>query len=203
MSQYYGVERTREYLEHYGVKGMKWGVRKALARGDSAGLSRNYMKASKKLARLSLNANRGVQQKRYEIAKRRMASGAAQSAFGSAALSGGLSIAKGLGGRNAAINAGIGAVGGALGGAIVNAKGISAKRHISDRGHARAIEKRNKFAKEMTEAFKGTDYSGKEARKLQQQIMAVSDQKDPLGYMRKQGHKARFRRAKANASSWL
>ena len=28
MSSYYGVQRSSEYLAHYGVKGMKWGVRK-------------------------------------------------------------------------------------------------------------------------------------------------------------------------------
>lgn len=30
MGVYYGVKRSDEYLAHYGVKGMKWGVRKAV-----------------------------------------------------------------------------------------------------------------------------------------------------------------------------
>lgn len=29
MGEYYGVQRTGAYLQHYGVKGMRWGVRKA------------------------------------------------------------------------------------------------------------------------------------------------------------------------------
>ena len=28
MSEYYGVQRSEEYLAHYGVLGMHWGVRK-------------------------------------------------------------------------------------------------------------------------------------------------------------------------------
>lgn len=199
MAYYYAIERSSEYLEHYGVKGMKWGVRKALARGDRAGLRRHYLKAAKKLGELSLNANRGIQQQRYAMAKRRMGAGVTQSALGSAALSAGLSLTKGLGKKNAVINAAIGAAGGALGGAILNSKGISAKHHISDRGHARAVEKRNQFAREMSNTFKGTLYGGKEQRKLQQQIMAISDQKDPQGYVHKQLKRAQSQHNKQMA----
>lgn len=44
MATYYGVERSSEYLKHDGVKGMRWGVRKAL--------DRHYKKAKAKLAKL-------------------------------------------------------------------------------------------------------------------------------------------------------
>ena len=30
MAEYYGVQRSEEYLAHYGIKGMKWGVRKEI-----------------------------------------------------------------------------------------------------------------------------------------------------------------------------
>ena len=30
MANYYGIQRSDEYLAHYGIKGMKWGVRKAI-----------------------------------------------------------------------------------------------------------------------------------------------------------------------------
>lgn len=64
----YAIERSDEYLAHYGVRGMKWGVRKARAMGGAKGakrLSRQYAKASKKLAKLEKAAlNAGKYKKR-------------------------------------------------------------------------------------------------------------------------------------------
>lgn len=139
------------------------------------------MKASKKLAKLSLDANRGVQEKRYKNAKARMAQGA----IGSAALSAGLSAATG-----GPVGAAIGAAAGGLAGALANSRGITSKRHISDKGHAKAVAKRDSWRKEMESTFKGTRYGGKEQKKFHQQITALSNQADPLGYMRRQGAKA-------------
>ena len=56
-TQYYGVERSDDYLAHYGIKGMRWGVRRALARGDNKALARQHKKAAKKLAKLEARAN--------------------------------------------------------------------------------------------------------------------------------------------------
>lgn len=53
----YAIERSDEYLAHYGIRGMKWGVRKAIARGDSRALRKQYQKASKKLAKLDKQAS--------------------------------------------------------------------------------------------------------------------------------------------------
>ncbi len=52
----YAIERNDEYLAHYGIRGMKWGVRKAIARGNSRALRRQYQKAAKKLAKLDKQA---------------------------------------------------------------------------------------------------------------------------------------------------
>lgn len=40
------------YLMHYGIKGMKWGVRRAKLSGDSERLSKHFGKAEAKLAKL-------------------------------------------------------------------------------------------------------------------------------------------------------
>lgn len=80
---YYGVTRTDEYLAHYGIKGMKWGVRKAIESSNSARLGRQYRKAQKKLAKLEARANNG---KKY--AKRAAALGAGAAAAGGAAVLG-------------------------------------------------------------------------------------------------------------------
>ena len=54
----YAIERSPEYLAHYGIRGMKWGVRKAIQRGDSRALGRQYAKAQKKLAKLEKQAGK-------------------------------------------------------------------------------------------------------------------------------------------------
>lgn len=71
MAEYYGVTRTPEYLMHYGVKGMRWGVRKAKESGSDQKLWRQYQKAHKKLSKLSANADIGRQKsQQLKYAKR-------------------------------------------------------------------------------------------------------------------------------------
>ena len=78
MSEYYAVQRTGDNsLAHYGVTGMKWGVRKAISRGNKAALGRQFRKAEKKLAKLE---KRGASGKQY--AKRAAKLGAAGIALG-------------------------------------------------------------------------------------------------------------------------
>jgi len=56
MAKYYGIERSSDYLAHYGVRGMRWGVRKALQQTGShlRPRSKAYTAAQKKLRKATM-----------------------------------------------------------------------------------------------------------------------------------------------------
>ena len=72
------LRNSDEYLEHYGIKGMRWGVRKAIERGGTGlgnrRLARQYRKAQKKLAKLEKQAGKS---KKYARRAALMGAGAA------------------------------------------------------------------------------------------------------------------------------
>lgn len=50
VAKYYGIIRSNDYLAHYGIRGMKWGIRKAIERNGGNHLrSKAYVSAQKKL----------------------------------------------------------------------------------------------------------------------------------------------------------
>ena len=83
----YAIDRSEEYLAHYGIKGMKWGVRKAIEGGGTGlgnrRLARQYRKAQKKLAKLERRANNGA-----KYARRAATLGAGAAAAGGLAAAG-------------------------------------------------------------------------------------------------------------------
>ena len=91
MSEYYAVERSGDSLAHYGVKGMRWGVKKARSTGNAAALGRQFRKAQKKLAKLEKRGNSGA-----KYAKRAAVLGAGAAAAGGLAVAGTKGVAKGL-----------------------------------------------------------------------------------------------------------
>ena len=66
MAQYYGVTRTNEYLMHYGIKGMRWGVQRAKESGNEKRLARHYAKAKAHLKKLQDRTDIKKQKKEYE-----------------------------------------------------------------------------------------------------------------------------------------
>ena len=110
-NEYYGAATTptEDFLAHYGVKGMKWGVRKAIQSGNDRKLSRQYAKAEKKLAKLERRAASG---KKY--AKRAAALGAGAALAGGAAAIGTHGVGNVVRGAGATLARGSQAVGGAL-----------------------------------------------------------------------------------------
>lgn len=91
----YAIDRSEEYLAHYGIRGMKWGVRKAIQSGGTGSgnrrLARQYAKAQKKLAKLEKRANSGS-----KYARRAAALGAGAAAAGGLAALGTGGVASGM-----------------------------------------------------------------------------------------------------------
>lgn len=67
MSEYYAVTRSGNTLQHYGIKGMRWGVRKAIESGNQRRLAKQFRKAQKKLFKLNAKADADFQK---ELAKK-------------------------------------------------------------------------------------------------------------------------------------
>lgn len=91
MGEYYAVIRSTDHLAHYGIKGMKWGVRKAIALGDSKKLDKEFNKAAKKLSKLQ---DKALNSKKY--AAKATAYGAAAAGAGALAVGGTGLVKKGL-----------------------------------------------------------------------------------------------------------
>lgn len=183
MAQYYGVVRSSEYLAHYGIKGMKWGVRKAIERGDNDAYNRAYKKAFKKLVKLSINANQRVQKERFSNAKRNMLAGAGVggtiSGLGTFALNPYMDI------KDRALLSGGAALAGALSSAALNSEGIMSGRYASDKGHNKAIKKRDEWRKEMESTFKTTKSGDAALRKFHGEVTNLSNVDNPAKYVRK------------------
>lgn len=173
MGVYYGIQRSSDYLAHYGVKGMRWGVRKAIDAKDTKALARHYDKATRKLAKLQNRANllvqKGNKKSNLELA------GLGAASAGSFAALGALNKHfrnKGMGetyfgGHIGLIpimptkastlsNIGVG-IGGAMG--VGGSIGAAVNHHrLGIKGHKKAVDKVNAWQKEMTTAFKDTKY---------------------------------------------
>ena len=165
MNTYYGVQRSTDHLAHYGVKGMRWGVRKAIEARNGARLTRHAKKASQKLARLKAKADIIRQTNEYKQYKDATKMGLAMAGTG-AGIGG---IAYGTGHFNPITAPAIGAVtGGGLGAAA--GSGIHAlvrRNRLSQKGHAKAVKKVRDWQKSMNESFKGTRYQNLAGPKYQ------------------------------------
>lgn len=176
MASYYAVERSGEYLAHYGVKGMQWGVRKAREKKDSKRLDRVYRRAVKKARKLNTKADISRSAQEY---KGRMEDAKVMGLTGAVTAGGPLAIralsrkwnmrtkAAGVAGivpfyydSETAPNYAAPIGGAMLGyGAYHLGKGLAAKHRTTPKGHAKAVAKSQNWKSEMKRAFKGTKYA--------------------------------------------
>lgn len=192
-NEYYGspTTPTSDFLAHYGVKGMHWGVRKAIERGSEKALDRQYKKAQKKLSELKDRTNIKKQIKIHNTAK---AAGIASAMASPASVIAGHMIgkktiektienvpkiyntAKGvvkngtarrihyttMDARIPGYIAGAASLGSAIGNAYVAHR---AKKRVLPEGHAKAVKDVKNWQSEMNKAFKGTKYDTSRRRK--------------------------------------
>lgn len=92
-NEYYGVPTTptEDFIAHYGIRGMKWGVRRAKMTGNMKKLTRAHERAAKKLAKLDKQAA-----KSSAYAKRAVGLGVGAAAMGGLAAAGTGGVASGM-----------------------------------------------------------------------------------------------------------
>ena len=191
LAKYYGVERSTEYLAHHGIKGMRWGVRRALKRGDKAALQKQHAKAEATLQKLKEQTDRkGQKQHAKELAI------AGALGLGTGAL-GGLASYGIVKGQLAAQNAltpnaksriimhpvGLYGASGLAAGAGLGALAASIPTAYrgTKKGNQKAIERYNRFKKAKEETFRGVKI-GKPAK---QPSTKQSNAKQDLKYAAK------------------
>ena len=189
MSEYYGVTPSSDFFAHYGVKGMKWGVRRAVEKGNTKRLDRHYKKATKKLEKLKTKADvlYNLDQRKYapSVIGASLVPAAAGIAVPILAKSEFRSDAerKILGGLNTAI--------GLTGLGIGLHDAITGSRRTKKKGHDKAVKKVKEWQKEMKSAFKGTKYQKNEDNRpdfkdvytlYEHGILGKDSKGKPIGY---------------------
>lgn len=161
MNEYYGIASTPtdDFLAHYGIKGMRWGVRKAIANGNERRLNRHYLRAAKKLERLTARTDKDLVQKVKRQNKRQAIPNMLISGLGSGV--GTYAINPHVPTKNRAILSAAVGGGAAIGSGIASlTDNIRYNRMLSKKGYQKNTQKRKDFEREMRKAFKGTNYEG-------------------------------------------
>ena len=177
-NEYYGVASTPmdDFLAHYGVRGMKWGVTKAIHKGTDKAMTKVYKKAQKKLEKLQKEADTNYQKNEIAYHKRKAISSAAVAPIGVAGTHFGNKAAYYEARKASELGKKMPATFGQIGSAVATGasmlatlgaagksgyhtgKAIRAKHLTTAKGHAKAVAKRDNWAKEMNSTFKSVGY---------------------------------------------
>lgn len=155
MAEYYGVERTPEYLMHYGIKGMRWGVRKAREHNDAKRLEKHFNRAQKKYNKLIAKTDI-TKRANNAYADRALLRGGSAITGIQAGLSGALLLKEGKKALPFAAFA-TGPTAAATG--IAGVGYLRNKKAMTTKGHDKAVRKVKQWESEMNKAFKGTRYA--------------------------------------------
>lgn len=180
VKQYYGVIRSKDYLAHYGIKGMKWGIRKERIR--NAIHTPAFSRVRKKLE--DIQARKIKRQNDEEVAriqsyaakgkkrKLRKAHDLAAEKLQELRNNANREYQRGQADQNqeSATNLAWWGEGGALLGnkawRIRNRLDQrKSRKRLTDKGHAKAVQERNAYARQYERMFRGTEYDPKRKRK--------------------------------------
>lgn len=176
MPQYYGVTRSDNYLAHYGIKGMRWGVRKAQKNNNINLMYNTYRASQRQLNKLNDRANLAIQNKRKSAYEKLAAIGAG---LGTGYSFGTLSALRNVPFMSpklklAAISSAVAAP------VLLAAPGVigykRAHKRMLPEGHKKAMEDSKNWANEMNKTFKNTVY-GSKARPFTNDTYTVSSVK--------------------------
>lgn len=183
MNEYYGVPSTpnSSFLMHYGVKGMKWGIRKAVDRSFSRPRSPGYSKIRQKLEALQQNKIQNqinkVQkaQAKGKVRKVRKMYDKASKHMEELNLNANRAYNRGQLDQNKDMASSLFWWGeGKTKNKYVRFENWKDRRFnkklTTNKGHAKAVRKRNAYADQMARMFKGTAYGSKTKQAAKKKI---------------------------------
>lgn len=183
MNEYYGVPSTpnSSFLQHYGVKGMKWGIRKAVERAYSRPRSPGFNRVREKLEAIQ---QKKIQKQIDEVQKaqtygktrkvRKMYEKASEH-MEELNRRANRNYMRGQVDQNkeSASNTfwwGEGYTKNKFARALNAADRFQDKRSLTNKGHAKAVRKRNAYADQMAKMFKGTAYGSQTKRAAKKKV---------------------------------
>lgn len=188
MKEYYGVNPSSDFFAHYGIKGMKWGIRKAVDKAYSGrSHSLSFSRARDKLRKIQqeheINRVQNAQLHGRTRKVRRLYNKASER-LEQLDKNANRNYQRGQNDQmkedqsrlfwwsDSAGNLGSGPTKNTAVRIMNRIDGRKSRKLITDKGHAKAVHERNAYAAQMNKMFKGTAYA-KQANALSKKRIRV------------------------------